>query len=216
MRHTLPLHPTRALRGLYAITSAAVCTQPDRLVAAVEEALAGGARLLQYRDKLSDPETRRRQAHALRGLCHAHGALLIINDDPLLAEQVDADGVHLGASDPAIAAARARLGPNALIGVSCNASLARAQAAQAAGADYVAFGRFFDSRTKPDAPAAPLSLLAEARAALALPICAIGGITPALAPPLLAAGVDLIAAVDGVFGAADIESAAREYSRLFD
>lgn len=215
MRHPLPLHASRPLRGLYAVTSEAICASGDRLVAAVDEALAGGARLVQYRDKWSPPAQRRRNAHALRGLCHAHEALLIINDDPALAEAVDADGVHLGAADPPIAAARALLGPSAIIGVTCASSLARARAAAAAGASYVAFGRFYPSRTKPDAPAASLAILQEARAALDLPICAIGGLTPANAASVIDAGADLVAAVEGLFGARDIEAAAREYCRLF-
>lgn len=215
MRHVAPALDARGLRGLYAITSEAVCRSPDRLVAAAAEALAGGARLLQYRDKWNDPATRLRNAHALRGLCHQQQALLIVNDDPLLAEASDADGVHLGASDAPLAAARARLGPDAIIGVSCANSLERARAAAAAGASYVAFGRFFDSRTKPDAPPATLETLRQARAELSLPICVIGGITPANAAPLLAAGADMVAAVEGVFGAADVAAAAAEYSRLF-
>lgn len=216
MRHPLPRNHGERLRGLYAITSQAICTSDDRLVAAVADALSGGARLVQYRDKWNPPDQRRRNAHALRGLCHAQGALLIINDDPELAEAVEADGVHLGAADPPIAAARARLGPDAIIGVTCSGSLARAEAAAAAGASYVAFGRFYPSRTKPNAPPAPLSILAEARTALALPVCAIGGLTPANAASVIAAGADLVAAVEGLFGAADIEAVAREYSRLFD
>lgn len=214
MRHVAPSTGT-GLRGLYAITSETVCRSPGRLVAAVAEALGGGARLIQYRDKWNDAATRERNAHALRGLCHQLQALLIINDDPQLADAVDADGVHLGAADAPLAAARALLGADAIIGVSCSNSLERAHAAQAAGANYVAFGRFFASRTKPDAPAAEPALLLRARSELQLPICVIGGITPANAPPLLAAGADLVAAVEGVFGAADIEAAAREYSRLF-
>lgn len=204
-----------ALRGLYAITSEASCRSPDRLVASVAEALAGGARLVQYRDKWSTAAQRQRNAHALRGLCHELQALLIINDDPVLAEQVDADGVHVGAADASLAEARRRLGPRAIIGVSCSNSLDRARAAQAGGASYVAFGRFFDSRTKPDAPQADLNLLRAARSEIHVPICAIGGILPDNAAPLIAAGADMVAAVDGVFGHEDPEAAARSYARLF-
>ncbi|AXQ31823.1 thiamine phosphate synthase [Solimonas sp. K1W22B-7] len=203
------------LRGLYAITSESVCRSPDRLVAAAAEALAGGARLIQYRDKWNHGAVRERNAHALRGLCHEFQALMIVNDDPVLAEAVDADGVHLGAADAPLAEARRRLGPRAIIGVSCANSLERARAAQAAGASYVAFGRFFDSGTKPDAPQADLALLQAARAEIRLPICVIGGLLPSNAGPLVAAGADMAAAIEGVFGAPDIEAAAREYSRLF-
>lgn len=214
MRHLPPLAGA-PLRGLYAITSEAICRSPDRLVAAAAEALAGGARLIQYRDKWHDAATRERNAHALRGLCHEFGALLIVNDDPALAEAVDADGVHVGASDASLAEARRRLGSRAIIGVSCANSLERARAAQAAGASYVAFGRFFDSSTKPDAPQADLALLRAARTEIQLPICVIGGLLPSNTGALIAAGADMAAAVEGVFGTADIEAAAREYSRLF-
>jgi thiamine-phosphate pyrophosphorylase len=216
MRNISPQPDTGRLRGLYAVTSEAICRSPDRLIAAAEEALSGGARLLQYRDKWNSRQQRERNAHALLGLCHAHAVRLIINDDPELAIDVGADGVHVGASDTPLARARELLGPDAIIGVSCAGSLERARAAQAGGASYVAFGRFFDSRTKPDAPPAALSLLGLARQQLQIPVCAIGGITPQLAPQVLLAGAELIAAVDGVFGAASIEAAAREYSRLFD
>lgn len=214
MKRARVSRPATGLRGLYAITSEDICRAPGRLLAAVEEALAGGARLIQYRDKNSTPEVRLRQAHALRGLCHVHQALLIINDDPALAKAVNADGVHLGQSDTALAAARQQLGAEAIIGVSCGNSLERARAAVAGGADYVAFGRFFVSRTKPDAPPADLETLRQASAQLQLPICAIGGITPENAPLLLAAGADLIAVVDGVFGAADIRAAVQAYTPL--
>ena len=204
-----------SLSGLYAVTSEAVCEDPQRLVSAVAAALAGGARLIQYRDKRASAEQREERAKRLQRLCHDAGAALIINDDTELALRSGADGVHLGASDGAIRNARLRLGPRAIIGRSCSGSLERAQAAAAEGASYVAFGRFFASKTKPDAPPASLELLDAARAALALPICVIGGLTADNAGPLRARGADLIAAVDGVFGAPDIEAAARGYLKLF-
>jgi len=203
------------LRGLYAITSAALCQDPQRLAAGVAAAIAGGARLIQYRDKASDAAQRRLNARHLAQLCRQAGVRFIVNDDMQLAADARADGVHLGKSDGDVSAARALLGAGALIGVSCSGDLQRALAAQDQGADYVAFGRFFDSRTKPDAPATDIGLLHRARAQLRLPICAIGGVTPDNGAPLLAAGADLIAAVDGVFGAPDIEAAARRYAALF-
>lgn len=215
MRANHPRPGAETLRGLYAVTSESVCAATHVLVAAVEEALAGGARLVQYRDKRNGADLRQRNAHALIGLCRAHGALLIVNDDVALAAASGADGVHLGASDLTVATARDILGAGALIGVSCGDSLARARAAVEAGADYVAFGRFFPSRTKPQAPPARIETLAAARRELTVPLCAIGGITPANAPSLLAAGANLIAAVEGVFGAADVRQAATAYAALF-
>ena len=204
-----------ALRGLYAVTSAGICQQPPRLAAAVAAALTGGARLIQYRDKEHGAAAREAMARELLLLCRARGALLIINDDLALAERIGADGVHVGARDAPLREARRRLGPAPLVGVSCANQLERALDAQQDGASYVAFGRFFPSRTKPEAPQAELPLLRQARAALSIPICAIGGITPLNAPAVIAAGADLVAAVDGVFGALDVAAAARSYARLF-
>lgn len=206
---------TERLRGLYAITSAALCRQPLQLVAAVTAALGGGARLIQYRDKDGDASARTALARELLVLCRARGARLIVNDDVALAASIGADGVHLGASDLPLREARRRLGDGAIIGVSCANRLERALAAQGEGASYVAFGRFFPSRTKPQAPGAELALLREARGALRIPVCAIGGITPENAAAVIAAGADLVAAVEGVFGAPDIAAAARAYARLF-
>ncbi|MBI2383084.1 MAG: thiamine phosphate synthase [Gammaproteobacteria bacterium] len=207
--------PPPVLKGLYAITSEALCHAPERLPGAVDAALRGGAALIQYRDKWNDPATRRRQAAALLERCRAHGALLLINDDVELAAAVGADGVHVGRGDMAVDQARRRLGPGAIVGATCHNELARAQAALAAGASYVAFGRFFPSRTKPEAPPADLELLRQARARIPIPICAIGGITPDNARSAIQAGADLVAAVEGVFGAADIEAAARAYAHCF-
>ena len=203
------------LRGLYAITSPTLCRAPKQLTQAVEAALKGGARLIQYRDKEADAQARRSTAQALLGLCRAHDAQLIVNDDVELALAIGADGVHLGASDLPLREARRRLGGAAIIGISCANVLERAVAAQDEGASYVAFGRFFPSRTKPGAPQARPSLLRQARGKLRVPICAIGGVTPANAKALIDAGADLIAAVEGVFGARDVAAAAHAYARLF-
>ena len=207
-----------APRGLYAVTPDTLADDPSRLLAACAAALAGGAVLLQYRDKRSAPTRLEQNAVALLALCRAHGGRLIINDDAALAARIGADGAHLGASDGSLTEARARLGPQALIGASCGDSLARAEAAIAAGASYVAFGRYFASNTKPDAPPASLATLTEARSRLVVPLCAIGGITPDNGAPLIAAGADWLAAVDGLFGdgePAGIEARARAYRALF-
>jgi thiamine-phosphate pyrophosphorylase len=203
-----------ALRGLYAITDGALIPA-DRLVEAVSHAIAGGAVLVQYRDKTSPPQLRRAQALALQTLCEARDVPLIINDDVELAVHCGAAGVHLGRDDPDPAQARARLGPGAIIGVSCYADLERARAAAAAGADYLAFGRFFPSSTKPGATPADPELLRVARRELELPLCAIGGITPANAPQLLEAGADLLAVIQGLFGQPDVRAAAARFQMLF-
>lgn len=201
-------------RGLYAITDAALLPD-DRLVTAVEQALLGGARLVQYRDKNSDGARRLTQARALNALCRRHGVPLIINDDVELAAQIGAAGVHIGKDDPALATARARLGATVLIGVSCYDCLALALDAERAGADYIAFGAFFPSPTKPAEIQAPLGLLREAKITLTVPIVAIGGITPDNAPSLLDAGADALAVVSAVFAQPDIQAAARRFAALF-
>jgi thiamine-phosphate pyrophosphorylase len=201
-------------RGLYAITDAGLI--PDHLLThAVEQAILGGARLIQYRDKNPDAARRLAQAQALNTLCRRHAIPLIINDDVELAFQVGAAGVHVGQDDPAFAVARARLGDQALIGVSCYDRLDLALEAERAGADHVAFGAMFPSPTKPDEVRASLELLREARAVLTVPIVAIGGITPENAPLLLDAGADALAVISGVFGRPDPQAAARRYAALF-
>ncbi|HCK82764.1 MAG TPA: thiamine phosphate synthase [Candidatus Competibacter sp.] len=203
-----------ACRGLYAITDA-VLLPDERLLAAVEQAILGGARSVQYRDKSGDGGRRLAQAHGLNRLCRRHQVPLIVNDDVELAAQVGAAGVHIGRNDPAFATARARLGEAALIGVSCYDCLALALDAERAGADYVAFGAFFPSPTKPDEIRAPLGLLREAKVSLKVPVVAIGGITPDNAPTLLDAGADALAVVSALFAQPDIRDAARRFAALF-
>ena len=202
------------LSGLYAITDDRL--QNDGLLAAVEAVLQGGCRLLQYRNKQEAPATRLAEARELLALCRRYGAMLLINDNAHLAAAVGADGVHLGQEDMPIAEARALLGRQAIIGVTCHDSLALAMAAQQAGANYVAFGRFFPSGTKPSAPPADLQILTQARRALGIPVVAIGGIMLDNAPTVLAAGADMLAVVGDVFNAPDITRRARAYCDLFD
>ena len=203
------------LTGLYAIADTQYLDD-KRLLPAVGEALAGGARIIQYRDKKHVAADRARQATELASLCRQHGALFIINDDVELAKQVQAAGVHLGREDASLAQARAQLGPEAIIGVSCYNDLARAVKAQAEGADYVAFGSFFPSRTKPQAVRAGLELLCEAKQKLRIPVVAIGGITHENGAHLLAAGANALAVIEGVFGQDDVRAAAERYTRLFN
>ena len=206
----------RLPRGLYVITPQRLCADTQALLAAAGAALAGGAVMLQYRDKQLPGPARLAQAQALRALCHAQGARFIINDDVTLAAACGADGVHLGREDGRLADARRQLGAEAILGASCGPSVERAREALAEGADYVAFGRFFPSTTKPTAPGADLECLADARRCLpSAHLCAIGGITPTQAPLLHARGADLIAVVEGVFGSDDITAAAAAIAALY-
>lgn len=201
--------PTR-LRGLYAVTDGVL---GERLIAAAAEALDAGVRILQYRDKGDNGPRREMEAIVLRALTHRHDALLIVNDDPELAAAVVADGVHLGLDDPDIASARQLLGADAVIGVSCYDSIELARQAVKAGADYVAFGSVYPSSTKPGALHAPLELLTSARQELGVPVCAIGGITPDNAAPVLAAGADMLAVISAIFSAPDISRAVQAFPR---
>ncbi|MDH5300311.1 MAG: thiamine phosphate synthase [Gammaproteobacteria bacterium] len=200
------------IHGLYAVTPDS--DQPQRLLQQVAAALAGGARVLQYRDKINEPAVRLDTARQIRALCDATGATFIINDDVQLALACGADGVHVGKDDLALEQARVAL-PDKIIGVSCYNQLQRAQDMAARGADYVAFGRFFPSKTKPNAAQAELELLRRARVELSLPIVAIGGVTIDNAAQLLAAGADSVAVIDDLFSAADIEARASAYAALF-
>ena len=201
------------IEGLYAVTP----EEPDTevLTRKVRAALAGGARVLQYRNKTLDARGRREQAAALHALCLVTGIPLIVNDDVDLALAIRAGGVHLGREDADLAGARDRLPQGAIIGASCYASLDRASAARRAGADYVAFGSAFPSSTKPRASRVPISLYREARRTLDCPIVAIGGITPENSGILIEAGVHAVAVISSLFDAPDIECRAREFSSLF-
>jgi thiamine-phosphate pyrophosphorylase len=201
------------IAGLYAITP----EEPDTEVLArkVRAALAGGARLLQYRNKSADPRLRHEQATRLLALCRAACVPFIINDDLALALAIDAEGLHLGRDDGELATARAKLGPGKLLGASCYDRMDLAVSARAQGADYVAFGGAFASTTKPGAVRAPISLYGEAKARLGAPVVAIGGLTPENAGMIVNAGADAVAVISALFGAPDVEAAARRFCGLF-
>lgn len=203
-----------ALRGLYAIT-------PDRrldsvrLIAAVDACLHGGARVIQYRDKGQDRARRLAEASAIGQLCRRHGALFLVNDDIDLAVATAADGVHLGRDDPDIDSARRRLPRTAVVGLSCYDRFDLALEAAARGADYVAFGSFFSSPTKPQAVRADPELLRRARRELAVPAVAIGGISPENGGALVQAGAAMLAVISAVFDAADVRAAAQSFQPCF-
>jgi len=202
------------ISGLYAVT-------PDTddtpgLLAKVREALEGGARLLQYRNKTADAALRLMQGRALLALCREFRVPLVINDHLDLALALDADGLHLGAEDGLLAEARQRLGAGKILGASCYRSLATAIEAERTGADYVAFGGFFPSTIKTGMTTrTPLTLVQESKQRLSVPVIAIGGITTENAPRLIAAGVDGVAVITALFGARDIRGEARRFTALF-
>lgn len=198
-------------QGLYALTDPQLL--PEAVLAErVAQAIMGGARIVQFRDKTADAPTLRRRARMVLDACRAHGALCIINDDAALAAELDADGVHLGCDDDEPARARELVGPHRLVGVSCYDQIARARAAVAAGADYVAFGSIWPSLSKPGATRASLALLGEAARALPVPVVAIGGITRDNAAATVAAGAHCVAVIRDLFGGPDPRTAAQVLS----
>ncbi len=201
------------ITGLYAITPDLADT--GELQRRVTAALRGGARVIQYRNKTASPALRTVQARMLQKLCADSGVPLIINDHAALATEIGAAGLHLGGADGPLAAVRAALGPDLLLGSSCYDRIELAQAAIAAGADHIAFGSFFPSTVKPEAVRPPLDLLTRAKTRFRVPVVAIGGITLENAPQLIAAGADAIAVISAVFSAPDVEKAARAFQSLF-
>lgn len=201
--------------GLYAITHDVAPLRPEALCEQVTAAIIGGARIIQYRHKALPPTLRKQQARALLACCHLHAVPLVINDDIALAAAIGADGVHLGRDDVDLPTARTQLGEQAIIGTSCYNSLDLAIAAQQGGADYVAFGRFFASTTKPHATRANPTLLRQAQEKLHIPVVAIGGITSDNGHTLIDAGADMLAVIHGLFAQRDIAAAAQQYAQLF-
>jgi len=202
------------LHGVYAITDPVLCGEQliDKVLAAIE----GGIRILQYRNKQASSDCQHEEADRLLTLCRQHKVMFIINDDVELAADVDADGVHLGQQDKVLIEARQHLGPDKIIGISCNNRFDYALTAQRQGADYVAFGRFFPSHTKPQAPQANIALLQRATTELQLPVVAIGGITPDNGRQLITAGADMLAVIHGIFAQNDVRQAAQRYAALFE
>ncbi len=203
---------TLAASGLYVLTQMTDQNE-SRMLTDMQAVLQAGAGMVQYRDKrkIKSPG----MAKVLKALCRMFNKPMIVNDDIELAQAVAADGVHLGKDDGDVAEARALLGARAIIGVSCYDDLTRAQQAQAEGADYVAFGCFYSSTTKPEAPPARLATLAEARRVLKLPIVAIGGVLPENGASLLTAGADWLAVSGGVFRG-DVYQNTQAYLKLFE
>ncbi len=201
------------LRGLYLVTPD--WDDTDRLLAATEAALGGGAALVQYRHKEASPELRQEQGAALLALCRRYGRPLVINDHLDLCRALDADGVHLGGADTSIAQARFILGPGKIVGASCYGELDLARAAEQDGASYVAFGGFYPSPVKKYSFVTAPDIVDTWRAASQLPLVVIGGMTPANAEPLARRGAHMVAAITSVYGDPDPASAARRFAALF-
>jgi thiamine-phosphate pyrophosphorylase len=202
------------IHGLYAITPDLEDT--DQLCKMVEASILGGASVIQYRNKIAKQPLLTSQADALLRVCRRHQIPFIINDHIELCLVLDADGVHIGGDDGDIAATRATIGPDKILGVSCYADFARAQTAAELGADYVAFGACFPSSTKPNAPRAELNLFAKAKT-LSVPCVAIGGITLENVGSVVTAGASAVAVIGELFNRdmQEIAPCAQQFSSFF-
>jgi len=205
---------TNRLAGLYAITDEKLIAEAD-FEQVIKSALQGGTHIIQYRDKSDNRKKRVRQASVLRALCEQYRAICIINDDLELAIEVNAHGIHLGKDDTSLKEARQMLGPDAIIGVSCYNDLSLALDAEKNSADYVAFGAFFSSPTKPHAAQAKLEIISQAKQQLTIPVCSIGGITEKNIGLVIQHGADMAAVISGLFSANDCKSAAQNLNRHF-
>ena len=192
---------------LYLVTPPALepATFGENLRAALD---AGPVACLQLRLKEAPDDTVRRAAEILMPVCHRYDAAFLINDRPDLARELGADGVHIGQEDAGYAEARALVGDDATVGVTCHNSLHLAMEAAEAGADYVAFGAFFQTRTKEPKSKAGLETLESWSTATVVPCVAIGGITVENCRPLIRAGADFLAVVGGVWDFPDGPAAA--------
>lgn len=200
------------MRGLYLVTPN--WNDTERLLAVTEAAFKAGAALLQYRHKEATAELRLEQASALLALCRRYKRPLIINDHVDLCQAIGADGVHVGGTDATVAAVRAVLGADKIVGASCYGELDLARRAQAAGASYVAFGGFYPSLVKKYTFVTAPAIIAEAKREITVPIVVIGGMTPANAAPLVELGADMVAAISSVYTAADPAAAVKAFGEL--
>ncbi len=201
------------MKGLYLVTPD--WDDTDQLLAASEQAIAGGATLLQYRHKTASDALRNEQAAALLKLCRRLGVPLIINDYVALCEALDADGVHVGGTDATVAEVRAQVGKDKIVGASCYGDLQRARDAVAAGASYVAFGGFYPSRVKKYEVTTPPAIITQAISELSVPVCVIGGMTAENSAPLVALGSHMVAAISSVYASDDPRAAAERFTALF-
>jgi len=208
----------KTLSGLYAITDESLMPVSE-FTSMAEAALSSGVKIIQYRDKSHNSEKKIKQAYELRVLCDKYNAILIINDDIGLAIKSNADGVHIGKDDGAINETRKHLGPDKIIGVSCYNKIKLAEQAIKEGADYIAFGSFFGSTIKPDAPKAEVQLISIIKNRYDIPVCCIGGITTKNCHNLLSEKADMLAVISELFSSQstlDIKNKCAQFLSEFD
>ncbi|HEY5626012.1 MAG TPA: thiamine phosphate synthase [Dehalococcoidia bacterium] len=201
------------LRGLYVIIDPAVVGGRDVLHVA-REAIAGGAALVQWRDKTREKGVQRPDVRALGKICREAGVPLIVNDHVDLALAAGADGVHVGQRDLPVADVRRIVPGSWIVGASTN-NADEARAAEADGANYVSIGNLFGTTSKDDTRPATLDTLREVKAAVPVPVCAIGGIDETNVASVVAAGADMAAVISAVMGADNPRTAARRLATAF-
>ena len=201
------------MKGLYLVTPD--WDDTDKLLAATEQGLLGGASLLQYRHKTASDDLQQEQAKALLALCRRYRVPFIINDHLALCEMIDADGLHVGGTDASVAAVRTLLGKDKIVGASCYGDLELARQSAAAGASYVAFGGFYPSRVKKYEVSTALDIITRAKIEIKVPLCVIGGMSVDNSRPLVQLGADLVAAISSVYSSDDQQRAASEFAQLF-
>lgn len=201
------------LRGLYVITDEKL-TPYDKILKMVEEALKGGAKFVQLRDKTNSDDFLFSYGVLLKELCEKYNSYFIVNDRVDLAKKLDAHGVHIGKEDADIVHAKEKL-KNKIIGVSCYGDIERARVMENSGASYVAFGSFYPSPTKPDSNVIDKSIIQEAKKILSIPVCVIGGLNVERASKLISLGADMVAVISDIWTASCIQERAKEYKNLF-
>jgi thiamine-phosphate pyrophosphorylase len=201
------------LNGLYVITDNKL-TPLDTIVDSVTKALTGGAKIVQLRDKISDDTTIEKTALKLQALCREFGALFVLNDKIDIAIKLSLDGLHIGRSDHANFD-EIRADFKGILGISCYGDIELAYNFEHRGADYVAFGSFFSSPTKPMASVVNLSVLRDARVKLSIPICAIGGINKSNLDSVMEHKPDMICVISDIWNSDDIALSATQYAHAF-
>ncbi|MGB9711347.1 MAG: thiamine phosphate synthase [Thermodesulfovibrio sp.] len=201
------------LKGLYVITDEKL-TPYEKILEMVEEALNGGACVVQLRDKTNSDNFLLPYGFLLKELCEKYNAYFIVNDRVDLAMKLDAHGVHIGKEDADISEVKEKL-KNKIIGVSCYGDIKKAKNMESLGACYVAFGSFYYSPTKPQAEIVDKSIIIEAKKILSIPVCVIGGLNVERAKELVNLGADIVAVVSDIWTAPSIRERAKEYKNLF-
>lgn len=195
------------LKGLYVIIDPEVARGRDEAEIA-QESITGGATMIQLRDKTREKGLQIPVAQAIAGVCRESGAIFIVNDHADIALAVRADGVHVGQNDLPVAVVRSLLGPDGIVGCSTN-NANEAKQAVADGADYVSVGRLFATGSKADTRPATLDTLRAVKAAVDVPVCAIGGINESNIDDVIGAGADIVSVISAVVAAPDVREAAR-------